>query len=288
MKKILVIPVAVFILILSVILLPFPIDTSKSNEPPGDSCFDFFPASGDAKAVVVVAHGLNLNPGAMMSMAKLFNELSMDVYLLRLYGHREDTHMGEATYGIWMAEAEYVYLKARNTAVLKQVPLYFSGYSLGALVFNNLALQSGGRLQFDKQILLAPATALRDRSCMIKAFFLFGDRFMIPSMAPEEYRANKSTSVAAYKILFHLERQLRLNKFTDLNFPTIIFVDTGDELVSAKKLLKQKEKFQLDQYGIYLLNGKGKFRHLIIDKHSAGSENWHFMKQKITQFLVKD
>jgi esterase/lipase len=256
-----------------------------------EDCIEYYPSKKPAKAITIVAHGLNLNPKAMMSIVDILNEGRSDVVLMKFYGHRGNIEeMKAVEWQIWFNEMEFAFAQAKKQSIAKNVPIYFVGYSLGGLVGQHFMQNSDGKNQFDRQVLFAPATCIRKRSKIVKLLFILGSRFVLPSFSPKEYRANYGTSVAAYKALFYMERSIMNNNFIDLNIPTLIFIDKKDELVNYKGILNDIDTYQLDQYIVHELNDEGlgfknKYHHLIIDELSTGSNNWKFLTEKMSSFL---
>ncbi|MCO6476526.1 MAG: hypothetical protein J5I94_07885 [Phaeodactylibacter sp.] len=178
--------------------------------------------------------------------------------------------------GGWGKAFEEAYDKALARSQEVGVPLYFLGFSLGALVAQHAMSSSGGEVRFDKQVLLAPALALRSRSYLLKAAFFLPEHWLLPSKTPEAYRANRGTSIRAYKALFRQQKAVRKGRFRRLNIPTLVIIDPRDELISLSKLKKYIARFGLDNYRILELDPKGAagYHHLIVDERSMGPTNW--------------
>ena len=87
-------------------------------------------------AVTLVAHGLNVRPAAMQPLIDWLNSKGSDVYLVKLSGHHQEggVSIQEVTAAIWWEEMVYGYNIAKRTASLQGLPVYFLGYSLGALL----------------------------------------------------------------------------------------------------------------------------------------------------------
>jgi len=259
-----------------------------------DSSLEFFPAIGQNKAVTVVSHGLNNKPSVMLPLVNYLNELGSDVYMLKLFGHRSDSsNLKDLTQDIWVSETLNAYNQARELSEKNDVPLFFMGYSLGALIGQFMIFSSNGAVSFDRQVLLAPATALRCRSGVLKTTFILPGHWKLPSYTPEAYRANEGIQINAYKILFRLEKQIQKGKFSNLNLPTLLIMDQKDELVSYKRLNRYIDKYGLTEYQMLALDPSmedrdTKYHHLIIDGPSMGEDNWELSRREIKEFLFPD
>lgn len=255
-------------------------------------------------AVTLVAHGLNQKPEAMLSLVEFLSRQGSDVYLVRLAGHQKDgIPIREVTSSsVWQREMLDGYTRAERTSTESSVPLYFLGYSLGALLAQSmiaLSMEHAPSIKhtssiiqtpFSKQILIAPAFAIRPRSYLVKLFFLLGKQRNLLSFSPVEYRVNDALPLFIYDILFNEEKQVIRSGFSNSNIPTLVFMDPGDELISFKKIQKQISSFSLTNYRIHTLNHnanerKYKFRHLIIDEPTMGKSNWEMVTNQIKSFF---
>jgi len=242
-------------------------------------------------AVTLVVHGLNVKPSAMEPLVNWLSNQGSAIYLVPLSGHHEKGRsIKEVTATIWEAEMLAGYEQAKKSAVVNGLPLYFLGYSLGALLGQSMIVlnQQGG--SFDKQVLLAPAMAIRSRSYLLKFLFLFGKHRMLPSFAPQTYRANNALPLALYQILFSEVKKVVQSEAQKLNIPTLIVIDPKDELISYTKLVQYVKRFQLTRYQIITLNDNLKSRrtqyhHLILDEESMGTTNWQLATKAIQAFL---
>ena len=197
----------------------------------------------------MVAHGLNVKPLAMLPLINWLTSHGSDVYLIQLSGHHENgVNIKEVTASIWQNEMLTGYTIAKQASLDHSVPLFFLGYSLGALLGQSMIALSPESTPFDKQVLIAPATTIRRRSYLIKLLFFLGKQKMLPSFTPKEYRVNESLPLRIYQILFREERKVIKAKFNGLNIPTVIFIDPKDELISYKKLIRFKNRFGLTNY----------------------------------------
>ncbi len=98
--------------------------------------------------VVLVIHGLNLNPNRMKEIISILNDINLEVLLLSLYGHgnnfNKQTGKNESkarlnsfkkvTYDKWKTETQLGYGIILKRAKQLNCPVYFVGYSLGGLM----------------------------------------------------------------------------------------------------------------------------------------------------------
>lgn len=243
------------------------------------------------KAVTLVAHGLNVQPRAMEPLIHWLAALGSVVYLVQLSGHYEKgLSIQEVTSSTWQQEMMEGYTIAQQAAQAHKIPLYFLGYSLGALLGQSMIALSKEGNCFNKQILFAPAIAIRTRSYLIKLLFFLEERTTLPSYTPADYRANERLPLSIYQLLFAEEKKLIEAKFQGLNIPTLIIIDPRDELISYKKLQLFIKKFRLTNYKVVVLNDNRKdrdksYHHLIINEKTMGAVNWRRTAIAMQQFL---
>jgi hypothetical protein len=191
---------------------------------------------------------------------------------------------------MWETDMLQGYTIAQKASIDQSLPLFFLGYSLGALLGQAMISFSQMKVHFDKQVLFAPATAIRRRAHFIKLLFILNEKLMLPSYTPKEYRANSRIPVSVYKILFNNKRNILKTSFNKLNIPTLIFIDPKDELISYKKLAEFSGRFALTNYQLVKLDSDlrargGKYHHLIINKLTMGENNWEMVTRKMAKFL---
>jgi esterase/lipase len=243
------------------------------------------------KAITLVAHGLNMKPTGMLAITQWLNEQGSDVYLVKLSGHHEDSiHIKDITSTLWEEEMMHAYTIAKEAAIKSGVPLFFVGYSLGALLGQAMLLSLKEDKIFDKQILIAPATAIRNRSYALKLFAFIHKKIMLPSFTPSPYRANNFLPFTVFEVLFRNEKKLIEAQYQALNIPTLIFIDPKDELISYKKLVEYLRRFELTNHEIVLLDSNLKVRqslyhHLIVSEETMGKENWKMATKRMAGFL---
>ena len=249
----------------------------------------YFEAEGRALAVTLVVHGLNVRGEAMMSYVRLLTGRQSDVFLLSLAGHYGGVvNLELVRASLWRAEMQKGYERARQRATELAVPLYFLGYSLGALLGQSQLLLHGAR--FDRQVLVAPAIALRWHCYLVKGLFFLGERQRLPSYSPRPYRVHQTMPLRIYQILFDEVRKLADSRFRSLEVPSLIIMDPGDELISYRKIKALRKEYGWPHCSLLTLNPslRGRstyFHHCLLDAGSMGADNWALTTREIDTFL---
>jgi esterase/lipase len=251
------------------------------------------------KGVIVVAHGLNVKPSKMGTpeiegtLVKFLLDSGYNVYRVTLTGHSGSIeNMQNTTESDWLSDAYIQYCEAKIFSERAKVPLYLLGFSLGALVFEHLMNElTATPVQFEKIILFSPAIAIKT---MAKAVLMLQpftkDSSIINSISPEEYRAQRGTSIGAYKIVFNMEEALCDASFFKNNIDTIIFIDKNDELVSIRKLRNRINQYKLTNWNILEISNNGaaikpQYHHLLIDNRCVSASTWQYITNSIIDFL---
>ena len=257
-----------------------------------DSDFTYYQATVPKKAITLVVHGLNVRPDAMFPIIEWLKQHGSDTCLVKLAGHHENSiPLQQVSFAAWESSMRKGYDYAKNIAIENKLPLVFLGYSLGALLGQLLLSSPEKPIAFDKQILLAPAIALRKRVNLLRFFFLFND-LRLPSFTPEAYRANKGLPVKWYKVVFKMNSNMRKGRCHKLNIPTLVFIDPKDELISYSRLAELCRRYQLTRYELVALDsdvrtGERPYHHLIINELAMGSRNWQLMTSKMRDFIFE-
>lgn len=251
------------------------------------------------RGVALVIHGLNLNPPRMEAVISQLLEMNVMVLNLALRGHgsnftplqgwsEEEARMEsfkQVTFDGWMQDAVEAYDLVQLQSEKLGVPIILAGYSIGALVGLNAVL-TGNIPKPNRAIFFAPAIALYWRSFLIKPFRFF-PKLVIPSWSPDFYRSSYGTPVAAYLALYEGVSRFRSLKKVTLDFPTLVFIDRNDELVSVKGLKKMIRVEGPDSWKVIELeNRKAVYHHLIIDEASIGENNWRIIIEEMKSHLL--
>lgn len=249
----------------------------------------YFPAMHNAKAVVLIAHGLNLLPSKMDDIANFLQANNYDVYRLALSGHRGNfEELKHITRQIWLEDFAGGYKTAKERAGELNIPIYFLGYSLGGVLAVD-SVVSDTSIRFEKIVLFAPAISVYMPSWVIRMANKFSANFLLPSSAPREVRANDKLTVRAYGSLFESIAVATTSDLSVLNVPTKIFIDAKDELVSEAGIKKCIQENKLSQWSIDEVSIEGteypfKKHHLIIDKLALGPVEWARVTDRILTF----
>ena len=232
------------------------------------------------------------SPLAEGTLVKLLLDNGYHVYRVTLKGHCgpiED--MQNVTLDEWKNQAYLHYCAAKSLADDEGLPLYFLGFSLGALIYEYLiTAKTAEPVQFEKAILFSPAIALRPYTKLILWVPPYGNKSIVKSASPKEYHSHIGTSMAAYKALFSLQKSFHYSTIGNCNVDTIIFIDKKDELISFRLLRKIIKKNHLTNWEIHEVSNKGTvvkpiFHHLLIDSKCVSPQTWQYISQTIISFL---
>lgn len=241
------------------------------------------PKDGAVKAVVVLLHGLNLKPTRMDDWAIELSRNGCHVVRFALYGHDgEEEHMRRVAKEIWQEQFKDALDLAHNRARKFDAPLFFVGFSLGALIGLEWlsSLPKGSDEGFEKMALIAPAISVPWYSrASINAMSIFGEGMMLPSRSPKSYRANKGTSIRAYRALFQLKDSLESKGYQNANVDTLVLIDKNDELIDSRSIRLKIQQYRLSKWRLHTVDNRFAhknygFRHLMVDEESMGKELW--------------
>ena len=201
---------------------------------------------------------------------------------------RLDSFRG-VTYNLWSFELYRAYLKARQRAQQKKVPLFLAGYSLGGLLGCELQI-SRSDVHFDRMVLFAPALRITLKPYLLKALMPFPD-LVLDSLSPEAYRTNAGTPMAGYKALFDALDRFEKNMNGRLNIPTLIFMDRNDELISYDDLAAMIVGKHLDQWRVVTVEkdppeASRYAHHLLIDESTVGKVTWSKIEAALLSHLI--
>jgi alpha-beta hydrolase superfamily lysophospholipase len=235
------------------------------------------------RGAVLAIHGLNFSAEGMRPLATLFAARGYDVYLLTLAGHeRGQPRMGQVSNEIWLQQVRDAYaVVAQRRAEISEGKLVLLAFSLGGLLSLDLvnSPDPAERLRFDSMMLFAPAIAVHPAARAVQ-FLRFMPNFVIPSLSPQEYRANNGTTVAAYSALIHSLHRLHRNFGTpETDVPATVFISPRDELVSIDGIRALVERAQLRNWTIVEVDHSGSaltqvYRHLLTDPRALGQQEW--------------
>lgn len=246
------------------------------------------------RAVVVVVHGLNLDPMVMTDIAASLYTSGMDVLSVSLSGHAHElpqdgrlVQFQEADFSVWQQEVAYAVAVASERAAIFDIPLYLVGFSLGGLLSADYLLGDNGS-KVSRMVLFAPAISLKWSSYLLYPMQVFPDVFL-PSVAPRAYRANDFAPVSAYLALYDGVRQFNAAAGQRLNIPTLVFMHPGDELVSAQRVREFLDIHALSEWRyVEVRKSTGAANvldHLIVSEGSLGADAWRLISNQVLDFL---
>lgn len=244
----------------------------------------------NSKGVFLILHGLNLKPSKMNSLSHFWSASGYDVLRGTLSGHfGSKDEMKALTKQTWERDVTHLICHAYQLSIKKNIPLYFTGYSLGAAVAIDKIKNSSLKNPFSKMILLAPAIRVKWFAKLTKFLSFFSSRIMIPSDNLPNYRSLNGTSTAAYKALHNIIDSLG-PPYENLNIPTQIFIDKNDELISIPGLESMIDTEELSKWSIKFISKskttlKKNHDHLIIDPPTLGKDSWKSLLGNMKNFI---
>lgn len=247
----------------------------------------------EPQAVILMLHGLNLKPAKMDGWAQLLSSHGALVMRFALHGHTSDvSEMGQVSADRWREQFKEAVMIAHDEAQKMQVPLYFVGFSLGALVcLEYLATNKTKLADIAKMVLLAPAIATPWYSqTAVSLLSVLSKSMTLPSRSPKQYRANKGTSVAAYEALFKLKKSLHDAQFKNANRPTLVLIDQHDELVPSAMVKNLIASHKLGQWQLNIIDNRFAqenygFRHLMVDEEAVGPALWASLSRQVLEYF---
>ena len=261
------------------------------------------PIDNQWRGMAIVLHGLNLKPQWMLPIAQELRQAGIGVLVGALQGHGDnytridgvmESEARLAAYRAvtlkrWLENFDALYQYANPVAEQQKIPLFFVGFSMGALL-GSLAIVANKAVQFDRMILFAPAFAIH-LHCRLPRLLKYWPNLLIRSMAPATYRANWATPVAAYLAIYAAQQQLWRATGQTLNVPTQIFIAPRDELVSHRGLRSFIRRKTLTNWQVDVVSKQGaadgaRLHHIIFEPTGVGHLEWMRMMSKMRQTLL--
>lgn len=240
------------------------------------------------KAIVVLAHGLNIKPDKMDDWAKIFTNAS--ILRIGLSGHYEELENMQDIQALkWQEDFMQAMKLALEKSKFHNVPLYFLGFSLGGLLGIDWQENNISEHNFQKMVLIAPALRIPwYSSSLIKFVSFFSSKALITSRTPKDYRANNKISLSAYKALYEIKNNLDKKGIMRSNVPTLVIMDKNDELIPVKEIKSLFNEYRLNNWRLEIVNNKFAydnygFRHLLVDENSVGKELWSILTAKVLE-----
>lgn len=232
-------------------------------------------SKNETMAVVLIAPGLNLLPSKMDSLASFLASKNCDVFRISLGVNPK----------YWTDNFSDAYNIALEHAQIIQRPIFFLGFSLGALVGVHYIIRHEEQ-QFCKIVLMAPATHTKPYTIIPAVLASIFPNGSLPSFNLENYRERPKTTLLEYKKMRILQKELKNSlKNNVLNIPTLLITDPQDELVNSHKLTKFAAlnplwtSLKLTNEGSLLPR---KFHHLMIDSEAIGAAEWDKLLKHLT------
>lgn len=254
----------------------------------------FHQKQSNPRFMAVVVHGLNLRPERMAALEKLLQDFGGETLRVALLGHRGNIdEQKEVTWNQWLDQFHDHYCYASKRAKKLNIPLVNLSFSLGALVsLGHMANQN--EWPYEKLILIAPAAWIHWYGNIPSWFSFLGGRLGLPSKNLESYRAEKTTSLAAYEAMAQGRSEIEAIEETLLKNKTLIVMDPDDELVSLKKIKSFiKEKKLQDSWQTLEISNKNhqlkkSYHHLVVDPPSMGQDSWEALSKRLSSFLTSN
>lgn len=253
-------------------------------------------------AVVLLVHGLNVKPQMMGPIIDALTRRGLEVLNVALHGHGGNyppaagaaaavarlSALRRVSAGLWRDELHAAYrVAALRAAQLGGVPVCFAGYSLGGLIGCDLFAGTPD-VHFARMVLLAPSLQIHPASYIFR-LLAHSPTTVIPSAAPQAYRANPGTSVAAYQALYAAVAHFEEHAGSKINVPTLLLMDRQDEVVSFQRIERLVAHAGLTNWQIKTVTkGPGatlRYHHLLIDAASVGRERWETIAAMLADHL---
>lgn len=251
----------------------------------------------DPQAVAVLVHGLNLQPDAMTDIASALMSRNIAVLSVSLSGHADEldeqgrlVQFADADFSVWQNEVRNAVLDADVYARKSDLPLFLVGFSLGGLLSADYqaSFAETDNIHIDRMVLFAPAISLRWSSYLLYPLQAF-PQVVLPSTAPDGYRANDFAPVSAYLALYRGIRQFNEAVDEALNIPVLLMIHSRDELVSDNRIRQFIEEHELTQWRYADVSKSADaanvLNHLIIGPDSLGKESWRVVRDRMLDFL---
>lgn len=225
---------------------------------------------------IILIHGLNNRAEAFWPMRDSFIDLGYTVHLVKLPGHGEDraeTENWDRASGVFKKSLEEI----------TKDPYVVIAFSQGALYFQEWLKTKNVRLP-EAQILLSPALFIRHSKLVNWIAKILPPKFKIPSTMPKSLRRHHYLLVSEYRNLFDGIDRFAKSKL-EFPIPTLVLVDSKDELVDAKRL---KEKFNSHVTILerpYLFGRRPGKHHIIFHPDYYEKDGWSKFIQTIHQWI---
>jgi esterase/lipase len=235
--------------------------------------------------VAFVLHGLNTKPSAMDFIGHFLNRKGVHVFRGALTGHFGNVEE-LVSREIWLQDTEKAYTEALKKSQELKVPLYFVGYSLGALLFMDLVANSKKKIEVEKTILFSPALSIAAHLRFFSFIFYLPGSFKLPSRNLKEYRSSDYTTFAAYDALWKSYGHIDWKKITPPK--ALVIMDEDDELVSfggIKYLVKKIPGWELFEVDTTGSRNSRQYHHLTFNDTCYAEGVWATIEERMENFL---
>ncbi len=232
----------------------------------------------DTKGIVLIVHGLNLNPEKMETLGNYYKSQSLSPLYVKLTGHTKNSNWDQVDKDRWIKDFYLPLCQAHLNSKELKVPMYAIGYSLGAVVIQN-AIEKF-KAPFKSVTYIAPAFKTRWYTSFINILFKLGFEFNLPSGNFVEYRAKANTGLKAYKAMWEIEQSL---EYKD-TIPKLVMMDKRDELVdfySTRELCQSWKGCKFVEISSKPTKNEKSIYHLAIDPATLGQKTWKKLTSKI-------
>lgn len=227
---------------------------------------------------LVIIHGLNNSKESFYPLKRALTKLGFKVHLFYLAGHRRLNHGLDLNESLAYLEKQFDALKAPH--------YYCLGFSQGGLALQLLPERIKRKIK--KQILLAPALAIRRSSFLSTVTKLLPAQLPFLSLAPKDLTKFPWLSMAYFILLFDQIAQFQKNKTSTVK--TLVMVDLKDELIDVlvvQKIIKENEiNWQLEfierPARPFISIGQG---HIVFHPKYFSSADWKKLIHRINSFL---
>ena len=249
---------------------------------------------GDPRALILVAHGLNLHPDRMMPVCGVLRDSGAAVVRMALRGHRGSyRELAAVTRSAWLddftdacSEIDRIRSQGPGHAPL---PVGFVGQSIGALTFADHLLQIERVAPFTAAVFLSPAVALRPKAQLMRASRFLPRGLPIPSASAREDRLYGRLPAGVYRALFESYAAVRRTlREGPVRLQTTILSDPDDELVSfcgLQQIIGEGGFPNARLVGLeYTKEARG-YGHMAVDEPTMGAANWKTTRGHLRQLV---
>ncbi|WP_413586503.1 alpha/beta hydrolase [Bdellovibrio sp. HCB274] len=241
-----------------------------------------------SRAVAVVVHGLNINPGKMRTIENALLADRIDVLHVSLSGHNNNINIfRRVSAKMWERDTLRAYCLASQRADKYNMPIYYVGFSLGGVMGVAIA-NKYENVHFDKMALFAPALSIRRANFLTRLLNSLNPLALIPNVMNRDYYASAlGTPVSAYKATLDVSAYLAHHTNRNrVNTSTLLFYDKRDELISPTGTFAYMREHRLTNWKTYQVQKRpfsraSMFHHIMIDPASVGQKKWADMKSAL-------